>query len=105
AVSEGTLLFGEGYDGNLHVMPLPGPTEGIVARFDGGITDIAPAPDGSIWVVTPNALYRRSGPIDALSPTPGEEEPPSGLVSGAGLLIAAVLIGGLLLMRTRLLRR
>jgi hypothetical protein len=26
-------------------------------------------------------------------------------VSGAGLLIAAVLIGGLLLMRTRLLRR
>jgi glucose/arabinose dehydrogenase len=105
AVSEGTLLFGEGYDGNLHVMPLPGPTEGIVATFDGGITDIAPAPDGSIWVVTPSALYRRSAPIDALSPMPGDEEPPSGLVSGAGLLIAAVLIGGLILMRTRLLRR
>jgi hypothetical protein len=36
---------------------------------------------------------------------PGDEEPPSGLVSGAGLVIAALLIGGLLLMRTRLLRR
>jgi glucose/arabinose dehydrogenase len=105
AVFDRTLLFGEGYNGNLHAMPLPGPAEGIVARFDGGITDIARAPDGSIWVVTPSALYRRSGPIDALSPAPGEEEPPSGLVSGAGLLIAAVLIGGLLLMRTRLLRR
>jgi glucose/arabinose dehydrogenase len=105
AVFDRTLLFGEGYNGNLHAMPLPGPAEGIVARFDGGITDIARAPDGSIWVVTPSALYRRSGPIDALSPTPSEEQPPSGLVSGAGLLIAAVLIGGLLLMRTRLLRR
>jgi len=100
-----SLLFGEGYGGNLHSMPLPGPGEGIVARFDGGITDIAPAPDGSIWIVTPSALYRRSAPIDALSPTPGDEELPSGLVSGAGLVIAALLIGGLLLMRTRLLRR
>jgi glucose/arabinose dehydrogenase len=105
AVSEGTLLFGGGYDGNLHVMPLPGPTEGIVATFDGGITDIAQSPDGSIWVVTPSALYHRIAPIDALSPMPGDGEPPSGLVSGAGLVIAALLIGGLLLMRTRLLRR
>ena len=81
------------------------PVDEVVATFEGGVTDVARASDGSIWVVTPSALYRRSGPIDALSPTPGEEEPPSGLVSGAGLLIAAVLIGGLLLMRTRLLRR
>ena len=105
AVSDEILLFGEGYGGNLHAMPLPGSEEGIVARFDGGITDVARAPDGSIWVVTPTTLFRRSGSIAALSPTPGDEEPLSGLVSGAGLVIAAVLIGGLLLMRTRLLRR
>ena len=30
---------------------------------------------------------------------------PGGIVTGAGLLVLAVLIGGMLLMRTRLLRR
>ena len=111
AVADDRLLFGEGYSGNLHRMRMPRtsadpePVDEVVATFEGGVTDIAPAPDGSIWVVTPSARYRRSGSIDALSPAPGDEEPPSGLVSGAGLLIAAVLIGGLLLMRTRLLRR
>jgi glucose/arabinose dehydrogenase len=105
AVSDEALLFGEGYDGNLHVMPLPGPAEGIVARFEGGITDVARDPGGAVWVVTPTALYRRTGPIDALSPSPGGANSASGLVTGAGLLIAGLLVGGLLLMRTRLLRR
>jgi len=36
---------------------------------------------------------------------PGEDEPQGGLVTVGGLLIAGVLIGGLLLMRSRLLRR
>jgi glucose/arabinose dehydrogenase len=112
AVADDRLLFGEGYSGNLHRMRMPGtsaddaePVDEVVATFEGGVTDVAREADGSIWVVTPSALYRRSGSIDALSPMPGDEEPPSGLVSGAGLVIAALLIGGLLLMRTRLLRR
>lgn len=106
AVSGGALVFGEGYGGNLHVMPLPGASEGIVARFEGGITDVARAPDGSIWVVTPTALYRRSGRIQALSPSPrASSGSGSGLVTVGGLVIAAVLLGGLLLMRRRLLRR
>lgn len=38
------------------------------------------------------------------SPSPGAEDDQGG-ISAAGILIAAILIGGLLLMRTRLLRR
>ena len=106
AVSDGVLLFGEGYDGNLHSMPLPGPGEGIVARFDGGITDLENAADGSLWVVTPTALYRSTGTLERPSATVSPEpEPSSAPLTAGGLLIAGVLIGGLLLMRSRLLRR
>ena len=105
-VSDGVLFFGEGYGGNLHGMPLPGPGEGIIARFDGGITDLEPAADGSLWVVTPTALYRSTGALERPSATVSPEpEPQGGLVTVGGLLIAGVLIGGLLLMRSRLLRR
>ena len=66
AVSGDDLYFGEGYAGNLHRMRLPGPDEQIVGRFEGGVTDVAVAPDGALWVVTPNVLYRRA-------PRPGDE--------------------------------
>jgi hypothetical protein len=106
AVSDGVLFFGEGYGGNLHAMPLPGPGEGIIARFDGGITDLERAADGSLWVVTPTALYRSTGALERPPATVSpEREPQGGLVTVGGLLIAGVLIGGLLLMRSRLLRR
>jgi glucose/arabinose dehydrogenase len=106
AVSDGVLFFGEGYGGNLHAMTLPGPGEGIIARFDGGITDLERAADGSLWVVTPTALYRSTGALERPSATVSpEREPQGGLVTVGGLLIAGVLIGGLLLMRSRLLRR
>lgn len=39
------------------------------------------------------------------SPSAGEEGDRGGISTGAGLVIAAVLVGGLLLMRNRLLRR
>ena len=128
AVADGDLFFGEGYTGNLHRMPLPGPDEQIVGRFEGGITDVAVGPDGALWVVTPNVLYRRA-PAQATSPTsptetsptatgsPSESPTPSasaspspageggGLTTAAGIVIAGLLIGGLLLMRSRLLRR
>jgi glucose/arabinose dehydrogenase len=115
-VADGGLFFGEGYSGNLHRMLLPGmgaddraPVDEVVATFDGGITDVERDGGGSLWVVTPTALYRQTGRIEAVSPSPsvrpGEEEPPSAPLTVGGLLIAGVLIGGLLLMRSRLLRR
>lgn len=41
----------------------------------------------------------------AASPSPGQEGDRGGITTGAGIVIAAILIGGLLLMRSRLLRR
>ena len=125
AVAERDLYFGEGYDGNLHRMPLPGPDEQTIERFEGGITDVAAGPDGSLWVVTPNVLYRRApaavttttapGQGDGASTSPSTTASPSpspspagglgGLTTAAGIVIAGILIGGLLLMRSRLLRR
>jgi glucose/arabinose dehydrogenase len=105
AVSDGVLFFGEGYGGNLHAMPLPGPGEGSIARFDGGIIDLERAAGGSLLVVTPTALYRSTGALERPSATVSPEpEPPSAPLTVGGLLIAGVLIGGLLLMRSRLLR-
>lgn len=111
AVVGGSLLFGAGYAGDLHRMVIPGPADEVIATFEGGVTDVATAPDGSIWVVTPTALYHRSAALPSASISaspsvrPGEEEPQSGLATIGGILIAGVLIGGLLLMRNRLLRR
>jgi glucose/arabinose dehydrogenase len=116
SVADGGLFFGEGYTGNLHRMQFPGlgaddqtPFDEVVGTFDGGVTDVEQASDGSLWVITPTALYRRTGRIEAVSPSPsvrpGEEEPPSAPLTVGGLLVAGVLIGGLLLMRSRLLRR
>ena len=45
------------------------------------------------------------GPSPTASPSPGAEDDRGGIGTGAGLVIAAVLLGGLLLMRSRLLRR
>ena len=125
AISDGDLFFGEGYAGNLHRMPLPGPDERIVGRFEGGITDVAVAPDGALWVVTPNVLYRRApaaaptttapgqgdeGVSTSATPTASPSASPSpaggnGGLSVGGIVVAGILIGGLLLMRSRLLRR
>jgi glucose/arabinose dehydrogenase len=124
AVADGDLYFGEGYDGNLHRMPLPGPDERTLGRFEGGITDVAVAPDGALWVVTPTVLYRRAPAAQTTSPTsptetgtasesptPSASASPSptgdggGLTTAAGIVVAGLLLGGLLLMRSRLLRR
>jgi quinoprotein glucose dehydrogenase len=140
------LFFGEGYTGNLHRMQIPGsdavdasPHDEIAARFEGGITDVAATPDGRIWVVTPNAVFRSTqillpAPGPTFTDAPGATGPTGADVTGetagagetgatgpsastapvsddaggittAGLVILAVLVGGLLLMRSRLLRR
>jgi len=55
------------------------------------------APDGSLLLVTPTTIYRSVAP-----PAGGG---PGGISAGAGLVVLALLVGGLLLMRNRLLRR
>jgi glucose/arabinose dehydrogenase len=135
--SNAGLFFGEGYSGRLHRMQLASaagarPHDEIVGTFEGGITDVAAAPDGTIWVVTPHTIFRSAevllpapgltvsggatggtgetagvetgatGPTASAAPSGGGG---SGLSTGAGIAVALVLVGGLLLMRSRLLRR
>lgn len=52
---------------------------------------------------SPTASPHSAGPTT--SPSPGAEDDQGGIGTGAGLVIAAILLGGLLLMRNRLLRR
>jgi quinoprotein glucose dehydrogenase len=124
----GILYFGGGYSGNLFRMDVATETVSVVLNIEGGIIDVARAPDGSIRLVTPTAIFRSEAPSgDAspsptsatqgspsptptdVSPSPGASASPSaggaGTLTGVGLVILALLVGGLLLMRSRLLRR
>ena len=56
-----------------------------------------------------SALRGQAAQIESASPSPSvgpkHEKPQGGIVSFGGIVIAGLLIGGLLLMRSRLLRR
>ena len=56
-----------------------------------------------------SALHGQAAQIESASPSPSvrskQEKPQGGIVSFGGIVIAGLLIGGLLLMRSRLLRR
>jgi hypothetical protein len=117
-----------------HVAPLVALLLLLPARAHSqGITVVAATPDGTIWVVTPNAIYRSTqvllaapGPTSSGSATgatvtgasetgatgatasPTASPSPAGATGrfgGPGLIVLGLLIGGFLLLRTRLLRR
>jgi len=74
------------------------------------VTDVARAPDGSIYAATSDAILRLPGtppgsPRPTASPTSASSGPAGGAGTGVGLVIAAVLIGGLILLRRRIARR
>jgi glucose/arabinose dehydrogenase len=121
AVGE-ALYFGGGYTGNLFRVDVAAGTASVVLNVDGGIVDVARAPDGSIRLVTPTVIYRNearasvgtspspTGAMGASAPptvsaSPGSEGGTTGAVTGVGIVVLALLVGGLLFMRSRLLRR
>ncbi len=118
AVVEGALWFGDA-GGNLHRATIASDgvsSEETIATFPSLVTDVARAPDGSLWVATSDAIYRTelAGPSASgaptsrtvtPAPTAAPAERPTGVRSGAGVIILLVLIGGLLLVRARLSRR
>lgn len=117
---DGGLYFGD-FRGALHRMLIPGmgaddrtPWEVVVATFDAGITDVAMAPDGALYVVTADAIYRSSpragdpAPAGSPAPTPPatggptagpSPEPATGILAGAGIVVLALIVGTLLLVR------
>ncbi len=97
------LYFGDAR-GALHRADLPDPAEDdVVALFDGIVTDVARAPDGAIWVVTADAIYRSAGePSGAPAPGTGSR---TGPVIWTGAVVAAALVLLLLLVGRRPRRR
>lgn len=107
------------------------PTDEVVGTFEGGITDVAVGPGNSLYVVTPTTIHELAGidapapspaptpdptgPTDAAptprpratasgstpTATPSSEDPFRALGTGAGLLVAAVLLGVFLWSRRR----
>jgi glucose/arabinose dehydrogenase len=120
-----TLYFGT-YGGEIRRLTLPPgdePRDTVVATT-GAVTDVARAPDGSIWVSTSDAIYRAgdlgaggspspaasetaaTGPtggtgdsVPSASPSPDTAPNP---LSPATIVIALVLLGGLYLARRRM---
>ena len=115
------LYFGSYLNGLYRARLLPDGSVGtpdLVAGVGATVTDVARAPDGSIYVATSDAILRLAGtaggsPEPGSSPTasplPGASPTSPGLGGGArtgvGLVIAALLIGGLILLRRRIARR
>ena len=105
------LYFGSYLNGLYRARLLPDGSAGSPELVEGvgpTVTDVARAPDGSIYVATSDAIVRLAGtpsgsPVPAATPTsPGFG---TGGWTGAGLVIAAVLIGWLILLRRRIVRR
>jgi hypothetical protein len=64
--------------------------------------------DGSLRITTTDVIYRATTPPSGTArpgPTPSPNEPLSGLRSGAGVIVALLLICTLVYMRSRLRRR
>ncbi len=105
------LYFGSYLNGLYRARLLPdgsADSPELVAGVGANVTDVARAPDGSIYVATSDAIVRLAGtpsgsPVPVASPTsPGFG---GGARTGVGLVIAVVLIGGLILLRRRIVRR
>ena len=83
-------------------------TPGRIPGIEASVIDVARGPDGTIYLGTTDSILRLVGtptgsPVPAGSPTtPGFG---GGATTGVGLVITAVLIGGLILLRRRILRR
>src|SRR6266545_3028710 len=107
------LYFGSYLNGLYRARLLPDGSLGgpeLVPGVGTAVTDVARAPDGSISVATSYAILRLPGtppgsPRPTGSPTSASPGPARGAGTGVGLVIAAVLIGGLILLRRRIVRR
>jgi glucose/arabinose dehydrogenase len=111
--ADGRRLYFGSYRGGLYQADLSsdGRTAGApsrIAGIDASVIDVSRGPDGTIYLATTDSILRLVGtpsgsPVPAGSPTsPGFG---GGARTGVGLVIAAILIGGLILLRSRIDRR
>jgi len=111
--ADGRRLYFGSYRGGLYEADLSsdGRTAGApgrIAGIDASVIDVSRGPDGTIYFATTDSIVRLAGtptgsPVPVGSPTsPGFG---GGARTGVGLVIAAILIGGLILLRSRIDRR
>jgi glucose/arabinose dehydrogenase len=111
--AHGRRLYFGSYRGGLYEADLSSDgtsldAPGRIPGIDDSVIDVARGPDGTIYLATTNSILRLAGtptgsPVPVGSPTsPGLG---GGARTGVGLVIAAVLIGGLILLRRRIDRR
>jgi glucose/arabinose dehydrogenase len=109
AVSDGRLWFGT-YGGDLHEVEIDDrpPADSVVVTFPSGITDVARASDGALYVVTTDTIYLLGAGVSISgTPTPSARAPAvrnPAFPSGGGIVIGLILIVALVLARSRLLR-
>jgi glucose/arabinose dehydrogenase len=105
------LYFGSFLNGLYRARLMPDGSAGgaeLVSGIGTTVTDVARSPDGTIYVATSDSIVRLAGtpsgsPVPVASPTsPGFG---GGARTGVGLVIAAILIAGLILLRSRIDRR
>jgi aldose sugar dehydrogenase len=111
--ADGRRLYFGSYRGGLYEADLSADgtsadVPGRIPGIDDSVIDVARGPDGTIFLATTDSILRLAGtptgsPVPVGSPTsPGSGR---GATTGVGLVIAAVLIGGLILLRRRIVRR
>jgi hypothetical protein len=110
--ADGRRLYFGSYRGGLYAAELSPDgrtveTLGRIPGIDASVIDVARGPDGTIYLATTDSLLRMVGtPIGSPVPAGSPTSPGSGAVgTGVGLVIAALLIGGLILLRRRILSR
>jgi glucose/arabinose dehydrogenase len=109
--ANGRRLYFGSYRGGLYEADLSpdgrsAGTPGRIPGIDSPVIDVVRAPDGTIYLATTDSLLRLVGtPTGSPVPAGNPPSPGGGAGTGVGLVIAAVLIGGLILLRRRILRR
>ncbi len=112
--ADGRRLYFGSYRGGLYrarpVMPTDArrAARSRIAGIDASVIDVSRGPDGTIYVATTDSILRLAGtpsgsPVPVGAPRLRVSE--RGGWTGAGLVIAAVLIGWLILLRRRIVRR
>jgi glucose/arabinose dehydrogenase len=111
--ADGRRLYFGSYRGGLYEADLSSDgtsadVPGRIPGIDDSVIDVARGTDGTIYLATTDSILRLAGtPTGSPVPVGSPASPGSGrgATTGVGLVIAAVLIGGLILLRRRIVRR
>ncbi len=106
--TDGRWLYFGSFDNGVYRAPITQSgaslgTPELLVGPDGSVTDVARAPDGTIYVATADSVLRLSGtPSGSPVPSAVASSRGRGITTTAGLVIAAILLVALILLRRRI---